>query len=115
MPTGQTLGPRRYFLYTADDANTYSLLLDETLGVAGGLTLNDTNPPPPRRFKPRGVYIEATIAGAVARKFLVTSENSALYATDNSTSVTIDGTAFKTTGRRGEQMSFGSNPATGGT
>lgn len=114
MPQGQTLGPRRYFGYTSDSGDQYSLLLDETLGVIGGMELNDTSPPPPRRFRPRGVYVEAIVAGTKVRKFIATEADVSLYRTDSSASVPIDGVTFSTTGRRGERMTFGSNPAIAG-
>ncbi len=67
---GQTLGPRSYYLYTNDAGTNYSVLLDEDIATAGGLTLDDSNPNKPDRFKLRGVYIEATVAGCKARKFI---------------------------------------------
>lgn len=106
---GNTLGIRRYFKYTSDTEEDYSILTDNDLGVAAGLTLDDTNPPPPRRFKPRVVYCEATIAGKKVRKALICNSDSTLF-DDSAQTVTIDGTAFKTTGRRGEKFSFGGNP-----
>lgn len=110
MPNGQTLGPKRYFGYDSDSGTQYSLLLDETLGLAGGLTLDDTKPPAPRRFKPRGVYVEAIVNGTKARKFIICDPTSPLYDADASTNVTIDTIVFASTGRRGEKLSFGSNP-----
>lgn len=110
MPAGQTLGVKRYFGYANDGGGSYSLLLDQTLGAAGGLTEDDSFPPPPRRFRPRGVYVEAVIGGAVARKYIVCEPGAALYATDTSTDVTIDTIVFKSTGRRGERLTFGANP-----
>jgi hypothetical protein len=106
---GQTTGPRAWYSYESDGGVLYSLFLDETLAAAGGLTLDDTNPSPPRRFTPRVVFVQATIAGAIARKAIVCAPGNALYNTETSATVTIDGVAFSTTGRRGERLSFPQN------
>lgn len=113
MPTsGNTLGVRRYYLYTTDGGTEYKYLTDETLGAAMNATLNDTNPNLPKRFKPRGVYVQATVAGQTVRKFLISPNvDNTAYAAEASTVVTIDGINFGTTGRKGEQFSFGRNPA----
>lgn len=108
---GQTLGPRSYYLYTSDASTSYSLLLDDDLATAAGLTLDDSNPNKPDRFKPRGVYIEATVNGSKVRKFLICQADSTLYDTDTTSNVTIDTTVFATTGRKGESMSFARNAA----
>jgi hypothetical protein len=102
-----TLGNRKYFVYTDDTGEQYNILTDEDLGIAGGLTVATAgNPTLPRRFKPRGVYVEAVVEGENVRKFLVCSDTSPAYASNISTNVTIDGTVFQTTGRRGEKASF---------
>jgi hypothetical protein len=108
---GQTLGPRAFYQYTNDAATNYSLLLDETTAEAAGLTKNDTFPNKPLKFKPRGVYIEATIDGNKVRKFLVCQANSPLYNKNVTSEVTIEGEVFDTTGRRGESLSFPRNAA----
>lgn len=110
MPAGQTTGVRRYFGYVSDSGETYSLLLDETLGIIGGMDLDDSNPPPPRRFRPRGVYVEGQVGSQTARKFITCSPTVLLYRTDQSTTVAIDGVNFSSTGRRGERQTFGANP-----
>lgn len=112
MPTsGNTLGARRYYNYTDDIGNEFTILTDETLGTAAGNTLDDANPGLPRRFKPRGVYVEAEVEGEVVRKFLtIGSRTNTIYASNASQDVVIDAITFKTTGRRGESASFGSNP-----
>lgn len=108
-----TLGERRYFSYTSDTGEAYKYLTDEDLGLAVGGELNDTNPDLPRRFRPRGVYVQDTDGN---RKFLICgTTEAAAYNSNASTTVTIDETEFKTTGRKGEQVSFGANPSTGGT
>ena len=106
---GNTLGARAYYKYSSDTDKDYTILTDETLGDAAGLVKDASNPPPPRRFRPRGVYIEATIAGKKVRKFLVVQSDSTLYS-DGSQDVLIDTVVFKTKGRRGERFSFGANP-----
>jgi len=109
MP-GNTLGQRGYYIYETDTADIHSYLTDRDLGAAVNAVLGDTDPPFPRRFSPRGVHVQATIAGKIVRKFLICPQpTNALFASSSSQTVTIDGTAFKTTGRRGESQSFGSN------
>ena len=74
--------------------------------------MNDTLPNLPKRFKPRGVYIQGTVAGQTVRKFLISPLNdNPTYAAEASVAVTIDGITYGTTGRKGEQYSFGRNPA----
>lgn len=107
---GNTLGVRRYYKYTSDTGTDYSILTDKNLGDAAGLELADGFPPVPRRFKPRAVFCEATIEGVKVRKALICQGDSTLYA-DGSQDVVIDGTTFKTKGRRGEALTYGSNPA----
>lgn len=108
---GQRLGPRSYYAYTSDSSTVYSVLLDDDIATAGGLTKDDSNPNKPDRFKMRGVYAENVTAGEKARKFIPCAANSTLYNTDTTTAVTIDGQAFDTTGRRGETLSFPRNAA----
>lgn len=107
---GNTLGARRYYAYTSDTGETYTVLTDKDLGDAAGLTESTANPTLPRRFKPRGVYAEAIIGGVKRRKFLICDATSILFE-DTSQTFTIDTTQFRTTGRKGESFSFGSNPA----
>lgn len=110
MPAGNTLGSRKWFKYTSDGGTDYSFLTDVDLGTAGGATQDATLPNFPRRFQPRVVFIEATIGGVKVRKNLIVSDPaSALYTAVTTQNVTIDGTAFATSGRRGEQVSFPSN------
>lgn len=107
MP-GNALGPRLYYAYTSDGGVAYKYLTDQDLGTAVGATLNDTNPDMPKRFKPRGVYVESSSGN---RKFVICPLlTTTAYNSNASTSVTIDGVTFKTTGRKGEKQSFGSNP-----
>jgi hypothetical protein len=108
--TGNTLGERRYYKYTSDKDVNYSYLTDQDLGTAVSAELNDTFPPMPRRFKPRGVYAQATINGKLVKKFLVIGATTNTAWADKSTTITIDSQSFKTTGRRGESLTFGSNP-----
>lgn len=106
-----TLGVRRYYRYTSDGGTDYKYLTDEDLGTAAGAVLGDTFPNLPRRFKPRGVYAEATVSGRKVRKFIICPTNdNTLYAAEASTAVTVQGTNFGTTGRKGEKVSFGRNP-----
>ena len=113
MPTsGNTLGVRRYYAYESDGGTAYKYQTDETLGTAMNATLNDSNPNLPKRFKPRGVYVQATVAGQTVRKFVIAPKNdNTTYAAESSTALVIDGVTFGTTGRKGEQLSFGRNPS----
>lgn len=106
-----TLGERLYYRYVDDNGAEFKYQTDSDLGTAVGAVLNDTLPNLPRRFKPRGVYCQAIVDGRLARKFLIcpTTDNG-VYAENASQVVAIDGTNFRTTGRRGEQLSFGGNP-----
>lgn len=114
MPTGQFTGPRDQYVYTTDTGAKYVLTLDADLaGLSGGLTVFDPAAPgaavpAPRRFRPRGVYWQGTAAGyTTKRKFLVAGTPSdPIYASNTSQAITIDGVAGRTTGRRGERLSF---------
>lgn len=116
---GNSLGPRGKFIYTSDAGNTYSLLLDATLGEAAGLPQRDatsgaTATGKPTRFKPRVVFLEATVPvedgeegeTVTLRKELVVNRTNALYNSNSIGTVSIDGVEFTSTGRRGEKMSF---------
>lgn len=109
---GNTLGERRYYRYVDDGGDEFKYLTDEDLGAAMNATLNDTLPDLPRRFKPRYVLAEAVIDGQDVKKKIIspTVDNTA-YAANARTTITIDGTAFRTTGRVGEKRTFGANPA----
>lgn len=108
---GNTLGVRRYYKYTTDKDIVHSYLTDKDLGDAVSGELDDTSPPFRKRFKPRGVYCEAVIDGTKHRKFVVVPKTSNAVWADTSKDISIDGKTFKTTGRKGESMSFGANPA----
>ena len=104
---GNTLGPRSYFVYPSDSGVNYNILTDDDNGLAGGLVKATAgNPRKPTGMKLRGVYVEGTVGGNLVRKFIACSPTAAIYNTDISTAVTIDGTNFLTTGRKGEQLSF---------
>lgn len=108
---GNRLGPRRYYLYTDDRGTTYSYLTDQDLGEAANATLNDGNPNFPRRFLPRGVFLEGQGEAAGSRKFLICPSNSAApYTSAGGTSLTIDAETWKIVGRKGEKVSYGGNP-----
>ena len=114
---GNTLGPRAKFIYTSDSGARYVLTMDADLGTAAGLPTRDATSGAgatrrPTRFKPRVVFLEATVPGAagsegyVARKELVVNANNPLYNSDSAAAITIDGLEFISTGRRGEKLSF---------
>lgn len=107
---GNILGRRSYYTYTDDEANDYSIQMDDTLAAAVGATLGATDPAPPRRFRPRRLFVERSVDGVIKRKELVVTDvNFAGYASNVSTNVTIDGLVWITTGRKGEALSFPKN------
>ena len=84
---------------------------DDDLATAMNMTRNDSNRQLPRRYEPRGVWAEATVSGRKVRKFLIapTNDNTA-YASESTSNLTVDGTQYRTTGRRGEKVSYGVTP-----
>lgn len=111
MGLGQFLGPRLAYVYTSDDGSTeYVLQLDSTLATLTGVDLENYTgqsgvSPAPKRFEPRIVYWESN-DGVYRKKLVCGTTNATLYATNTSTSLTIDGIAGKTTGRVGEKLTF---------
>lgn len=107
---GNILGGRSYYGYTDDNGTQYSILQDDTLANAVGAALNDTFPAPPRRFEPRGVYVEARVGTRVKRKFLTAPlSTSSFYNSNTTQDFDIDGVTFSSTGRKGETLSFARN------
>lgn len=111
MPEGQFLGSRTTYNYTMDDGTEIQLVLDSTIGGIAGAGLapatnGDGSIPKPLRFEPRGVYWQGQLGSSIKRKFIPCNDAAALYATNVSTSLTIDGVSGITTGRRGEKLSF---------
>lgn len=114
MAFGQFTGSREKYVYTSDDGTDYILTLDTTLAATSStLTLFDpANPgtaiPAPRRFRPRGVHWQGTQAGYEGRrKFLVCGDPSdPHYSRASGESFTVDLIQGRTTGRRGETLSF---------
>ena len=108
---GQFLGNRVTYNYQMEDGTEIQLVLDETLGSLPGAdlvpaTTGDGSVPKPLRFKPRGVYWQGELGGKTKRKFVPCNPTSTLYLSNVSQELTIDGVAGKTTGRRGETLSF---------
>jgi hypothetical protein len=112
MPANM-LGSRRYYRYTDDLGNQFKYLTDADLGEAVGAVLDDTLPDLPRRFRPRGVYMQGAVAGVRVRKFLICpTAGNEIYAANVSQPVAVDGATLFSTGRRGERVTFGQNPTT---
>jgi len=106
MP-GNQLGTRAWYLYTGDDQVDYSYQTDDDLADAAGATEDDSNPNFPRRFEPRGVWVESAAGN---RKFIICPTNdNTLYAASTTQNVTIDTVVYSTTGRVGEKMTFARN------
>lgn len=114
MPEGQFSGSRSRYVYTNDSGDDYILRLDDTLAaLSTTLTAFDPANPgtavkKPDGFKPRGVYWIATATGFEGRKkFIVCGDGSdALYDTTTGATLTVDGVAGRTTGRKGESLTF---------
>lgn len=115
MAEGQFLGSKDKFTYTTDSGKSIVLTLDTDLVMSNsGLAAYDAASPPANvtgkfnRFKPRGVYWQATAANYEGRrKFLIAgTANAALYTADAPTTVTVDGIAGITTGKRGESYTL---------
>ena len=113
---GNRLGERKKYLYESDGDDTYIVETDESLAIAGfgagGNAPVEYNPQlpgdataAPKRFKPRGVYVQAADG---ARKFIIAFDPTATaYNRVNSASYTIDGEAgWVSTGRVGEKLTF---------
>jgi len=104
-----SVGTRSKYVYESEGTASYSILLDDELSALPGCSLvPHTNQPgvtpKPQRFKPRGVYWQSMTG---QRKFLVCGKaDAALYATNSSTTLNIDGVDGKITGRTGEKQSF---------
>lgn len=114
---GNRLGEREKYVYESDGGSTYVLETDSSLAIAGfgaagaaPVVYDPANPgdatPAPRRFKPRGVYVQSTVDGA--RKFVIAfSPTATAYERNNSATYTIDGEAnWQSTGRVGEKQTF---------
>lgn len=114
---GNRLGPREKYLYTSDGGATYVLETDQDLAIAGfgagaaAPVAFDPETPgaavsPPRRFRPRGVYVQSNTDGA--RKFVIAFDPTATaYARLNSASYSFDTEAgWVSTGRTGERLTF---------
>lgn len=111
MPEGQFLGKRVTYNYQMEDGTEVQLVLDETLGSLAGADLvpavtGDGSVPKPLRFEPRGVYWQGELDGKIKRKFIPCNPTGSLYLANTSQELTIDGVAGKTTGRKGETLSF---------
>lgn len=114
---GNRLGARGEYVYNSDGGGTYIIETDASLaiagfGAAGGAPI-EYDPaapgdatPAPKRFKPRGVYVQSESDGA--RKFVIAFDPTAsAYARNNSATYTIDTEAgWVSTGRVGEKQSF---------
>lgn len=107
---GNSLGPRKAYIYTTDDGKTVVLLLDETIASLTGTGLvpyTNQVPDMPKayRFTPRVVYWEAEDR-SIRKRITCGTTSSTIYAKTISASLTIDGIAGFTTGRVGEKVSY---------
>lgn len=119
MPEGQFTGERAVYVYTADDDTQYLITTDKTLGDLTGTglvaaTSGTTAGTLPKGVKPRVVFWQGTLNNKTVRKQLVCNRNGTLLTVNKSTSLTIDGVAGSTTGRRGEKQTFLRLPTGGG-
>ncbi len=108
--SGNRLGPKVRVDYVSDSGKTYNLRVDSDLVISNsGLVLGSTGGPPPKRWRPRGVFAQFPDpdTNRINRKFLICGTTAAaLYASDTPATITIDGVVFTTTGRKGEKQSF---------
>lgn len=105
---GNTLGPRGKYAYVSDTGETWNIVTDADIGAASTIpaAVAGTGQRKPTGAKLRGVYAQATIGGSLVRKFIPCNADAAFYDTNAPSTITIDGTAFTTTGRKGETYSF---------
>jgi hypothetical protein len=105
---GNILGGRSWYSYTADSGQVFSIQMDDSIAASVGAVLDDTNPSPPKRLEPRVVHCEAVVTGGIIKRksVVVPLISAAVYATDTTATITIDGLAFQTTGRTGEKLTF---------
>lgn len=115
MPEGQFTGERKTYIYRTDNnEKKYLITTDATLGdltgtgLVAATTANSTDASPtPKGFKPRVVYWQGELDDVVKRKKLICGTTAATYYnSDVSQSITVDGVAGSTTGRRGERLTF---------
>jgi hypothetical protein len=114
MGLGQFTGSRGKFIYTSDSGKEYILTLDTDLNIVGSGLIpydpltNATAQSPPKGFRPRVVFWQATAAAFLGkRKSLVAGVAAEdLYSADAPQSFTVDGVAGTTTGKKGERLSF---------
>ena len=72
--------------------------------------LNDLNPRLPKHIRPRGVHVESAAGTTVSRRFVVCpSRATPAYDSVVGVDLVIDGETFRSTGRRGEAISFPHN------
>lgn len=105
---GNTLGPRSVYKYTADSGTEYKYLTDDSLAQAAGAELNDSLPDLPPNFRPRIVHCQS--ADGIRKQLIIPDIENDIYSSDVPQNVTIDGKVFRTSGRRGERVTFRVNP-----
>lgn len=105
---GNRLGPRRLIKYVSDTGNEYRIFTDLSLAEAVGAELDDTLPDKPELLRPRVVFAQAS--DGTRRTLIVPESDNPLYESDSAQDVEIDGETFRTTGRRGERLTWRSNP-----
>lgn len=104
---GNLLGPRSWYLYTADNGSTYSYYTDDDLATAVGATLDDSNDALPRSLKPRILYCEDSAGNR--KSVIAPATTTTAYANPQGATITIDGTVFAVKGTRGERRRAISN------
>lgn len=107
------IGPKGKYKYTMDDGTVIKLRLDQTYGAIAecgltAITTGDNALNKPSNFKPRVVYWQANDLqdGKPVRREFVCAIDSPAYTSVDNFSITVDGVAGQTTGRRGETISF---------
>lgn len=102
---GNRLGPRGVFTYTSDAGLSYKVRTDVDNATAGGFVAATNEDDLPRGMKMRYLNVQFVDGAKTYRKRLYCAiPNDAPYNANTGTNVTIDGAAWKITGKVGEKV-----------
>lgn len=105
--TGNTLGRRGSYRYLDDTETEYAIVTDTDIAAAGEFPVATAGLPSlPRRSRMRYVLATAVDDPLVRKRIWCASPASNLYDAPGSTTFTLDGRQFVTTGRVGERFSY---------
>lgn len=107
---GNLLGPRATFVYETDSGDTVNFQQDRSVGLAAGNALATTSERPVsvsnRYLRGRYLLVQAQNDASVRKRIVVGDADSALFAADASSNITINTRVFVITGRVGEAVSY---------